>query len=92
MHMLELVYLDTICFAYPSCFVDRHSNGHYGSDGYNDSKFPVHLKGPEDYCIRLEQIKGIQSLENKKKSHKRAKKECRMGLFCNFEQTFYILN
>ena len=51
--------------AYPSCFVDRHSNGHYGSDGYNDSKFPVHLKGPEDYCIRLEQIKGIQSLENK---------------------------
>ena len=65
MHMLELVYLDTIYFAYPSCFVDRHSNGHYGSDGYNDSKFPVHLKGPEDYCIRLEQIKGIQSLENK---------------------------
>ena len=68
-------FIDTIYFAYPSCFVDRHSNGHYGSDGYNDSKFPVHLKGPKDYCIRLEQIKGIQSLENKIKGRKKARKE-----------------
>ena len=52
-------------YTYPPSFIDRHSNGQYGSDGYDDSKFPVELKGPKDYCIRLEQIKGIQSLERK---------------------------
>ena len=64
---LQMVFiflkLDRLEFSYPSRFPDRCCNSHHGSDGYDDSKFPVPLNGPEDYRISLEQIKGIQSLE-----------------------------
>ena len=75
-------------FSYPSRFPDRCCNRHHGSDGYDDGKFPVHLKGPKDYCIRLEQIKGIQSLENKKKVIRKRGKNAEWDYFAILNKHF----
>ena len=47
---------------YSSSFPDGGGDGHDRGNGYDDSKLPVHLNGPEDHGIRLEQIKRIQRL------------------------------
>ena len=60
---LSHLFTHFIVFDYPPSFPDRGCDGNDRGDGDNNSKLPVHLNGPKDHRIRLEQIKWIQSLK-----------------------------